>query len=267
MSDRRFPGYDGEPVSRRDLGKYAIAYIGGAATLGAGLILRNKFGDQTPDVFRFGEEEKSKENSLIALTSKDRQEVLKHVLALRSVVTSAINPAFYSSDYLNSLPNANDDELWKFYSSNIRFLTHGSSEWKARFSSDQGASEIDAVIAISYGRSGNLITVHGFEMGTNLLNAAIPELKPYVEEDGKSLVADGAKLRDLANTFFKLPKELSWYPLREGPSNESKVIGVFGKFGTSDVVNPVIQVRLTIDGACEINVLRPLLLVEREVTP
>lgn len=133
-----------------------------------------------------------------------------------------------------------------------------------RFTSDQNVSSVNVDIAINYGQGGNF---NGFEMGTNLLNPEVPEFKPFIEEDGKSLIAEDFKLRGLAGAFFKLPEELSWYPVMEAPREDAKVVGVYGKFGSSDILNPVIQFRLKTDGSCEISVLRSLLAIKGETTP
>lgn len=204
-----------------------------------------------------------------SLLEGQRAEILKDTKALTSVVQQTINPRFYEVEYLQNIVEASDTELVKFWRSGVKRIEDGV-KWKIQLRADEGPPDIvcyttlEAEILILYGRLGRYEAIRQFIIATNLARSDIPELTPFIDKDTSKFIPDYQNLKDAAHTVFKLPPELSWYPLYEGPTQESRVLGVVGKFGSSGLLTSTVHLSLLTNGYTELLVLRAPIMVDRK---
>lgn len=241
-------------VSRRKLGGTGIAL---GEMLASACTLRVPFQtENTPTP------EPPKLEPRYSLTSQERLERIREVKALKSAVEQMVQPSFYEPDYLEEILEASDTELVNFLKTGLQKGKDGSL-WKLKFrSAEKPTSEIEAEISVSYQELKKLVVVRRALIGTNLANTEVPEFAQFIDNTSNKILSNEDSLKRVADAFFQLPEQIHWLSLYREPSIQSEVVGILGKFGTSDLTSPTVQLKLTTDGNADFSLFAPPIIIK-----
>lgn len=199
----------------------------------------------------------SEKTAEIGLTTEQRKAIIKRVedlqIALFGTFANGLVP---NLAYLGQM---NDRDLMAFWNDRVVRQENGFVEWrlKIRKNNEGGTPTSPTRVFVTYNPEypNSILAVI---MRSNFIEAShvYPHLQQFIDPATNQIPIENLQEAMGAYLNIPVPEETKYYPIRESRDNNSKQIGLYGKFGSSRFGTQTINATLYTNGDTAIAVTR-----------